>query len=347
MGLEEINVGFIEGSFEWEQECQRLIRALEMHGAISVFGHQVDDALRWKVIELMNHVYRASSDVQVKWVRKDQYYQVGLTPPGVEKHRFHEGWNDLAPQHRPRTNQEGTDEYKYRWFEPFGPEGALPYTPVDPGLAGFRQALLAWGEALGYAVVKNRLARMIAGGYGLPLEHFEDMLKRGVHLVAPTGADLTRLLTKLEEGEQEFISLAGFHNDLNWGTIHGRASFPGLWIWTTSGERRLARIKEGHLLFQVGQQLAAQTAYRMKAGFHEVVITRELGKEIAERAAGDTFAWRIGSTVFVTADLEASLMPHDSLFEGLDRDRLLATCPHLSMTVAQQMRSELEKIAFA
>ncbi len=342
-----INLGYGLGTKDWQDEACRAVMALEHDGAISVFGHGVDDQLRMRMVDVISHVYRASTEVQQQFVRPDLFYQVGLTPPNTETHRQHEGWDLLPKQHRPLTNFDGKDEHKYRWFDPIGPVDVIPYKPVTPDIPGFRQSMVRWGEALAYTVVKDRLAKMIAFGYGLPVDYFEEILARGAHLVAPTGTELGRCLEMLAEEEVPFIKLAGFHNDLNWGTIHGRATIPGLWIWTTEGKRVLVRIKEGHLLFQVGQQLAAQTAYRMKAGYHEVVITPKLGKEIQAKHQGQTFAWRIGSTVFVTADRQASLVPDEKLFAGLDREALILSYPHLSMRVDEQMQDEFSKISFA
>ncbi|KAJ8084422.1 hypothetical protein PM082_003192 [Marasmius tenuissimus] len=52
-------------------------------------------------------------------------------------------------------------------------------------------------------------------------------------------------------------SLAGFHTDLNFLTIHGRSHFPGLRLWARNTGKRIAvQMPPGnYLLVQVGKQL--------------------------------------------------------------------------------------------
>lgn len=57
----------------------------------------------------------------------------------------------------------------------------------------------------------------------LPDNHFTQFMKNAPHQLAPTGANL--------ENKKIGTVLAGFHNDMNFLTIHGKSNFPGLEIW--------------------------------------------------------------------------------------------------------------------
>ena len=44
---------------------------------------------------------------------------------------------------------------------------------------------------------------------------------------------------------------AGYHYDLNFLTIHGKARFPGLHVWLRDGRRVPVKVPDGCLLLQV------------------------------------------------------------------------------------------------
>lgn len=56
-------------------------------------------------------------------------------------------------------------------------------------------------------------------------------------------------LSKHNKSKQIF---AGYHYDLNFLTIHGKARFPGLYVWLRDGRRIPVKVPEGCLLLQVG-----------------------------------------------------------------------------------------------
>jgi hypothetical protein len=55
-------------------------------------------------------------------------------------------------------------------------------------------------------------------------------------------------LSKHNKSKQVF---AGYHYDLNFLTIHGKARFPGLYVWLRDGRRIPVKVPEGCLLIQV------------------------------------------------------------------------------------------------
>ncbi|TXG56320.1 hypothetical protein EZV62_017633 [Acer yangbiense] len=92
------------------------------------------------------------------------------------------------------------------------------------------------------------VAEMAAIGFGLPKDTFTSIMKQAPHYLAPTGSDLRRY------GQEGSVS-AGYHYDLNFLTIHGRSSFPGLNIWLNNGQKVEVEVPSGYLLLQTGKQV--------------------------------------------------------------------------------------------
>ncbi len=75
-----------------------------------------------------------------------------------------------------------------------------------------------WGGKLIQA--GNTAAEMAARGLGLAADTFTKRMEGGAHLLAPTGSDLQR--------HSVGTTLAGFHYDIAFLTIHGKSRYPGL-----------------------------------------------------------------------------------------------------------------------
>ena len=75
---------------------------------------------------------------------------------------------------------------------------------------------------------------------GLESDAFTKRLNGGAHLLAPTGSDLE----KYDLG----TTLAGFHYDISFLTIHGKSRFPGLYIWLRNWKKVAVKIPKGCLL---------------------------------------------------------------------------------------------------
>lgn len=133
---------------------------------------------------------------------------------------------------------------------------------------------------------------------------------------------------------------AGFHNDLNFLTVHGKSRFPGLFIWLRDGTKVPVRIPEGCLLLQAGKQMEWLTGGAVQAGYHEVICTEETVKaRDAARAAGRS-TWRVSSTVFSQLASDEVLRVLDGFREG-DTERYPAT------PVGQFVEEELRFINLA
>jgi isopenicillin N synthase-like dioxygenase len=138
---------------------------------------------------------------------------------------------------------------KWRFFWRIGPIPNTTNFPslnmdavIPPEFPQWKEVMDMWGGKMLDALFV--LAEMAALGFNLPSNAFTSRMEYGPHLLAPTGSDLNKF------GKVGTV-LAGFHNDLNFMTIHGKSRFPGLFIWTREGKKMSVSIPDGSLLVQV------------------------------------------------------------------------------------------------
>ncbi|CAF1328409.1 unnamed protein product [Rotaria sordida] len=127
-------------------------------------------------------------------------------------------------------------------------------------------------------------------------------MKYGPHVLAPTGSDLARF------GKLGTV-LASFHSDIGFLTIHGRARFPGLFVWTREGKRLAVKVAQGCLLLQAGKQFEWLTGGQVLAGFHEVVVSEQTIQVIDEASKVGRSLWRVSSTMFTHIASDRILQP--------------------------------------
>ena len=242
--------------------------------------------------------------------------QVGATPEGVEQPAcLHSPGAKAAaaalpPAVRP-TWPSGADP-KWRFFWRVGPRPAataFPELNADPVVpAAFADVwaatLDAWGAKMTAAL--DTVARAASVGLGLDADALPGLMRNGPHLLAPTGSDLVAHPTP-------GTVLAGYHADLNLLTVHGRARFPGLRVWTRDGAPVAVAVPPGCLLLQAGKQLEYVTGGEVAAGWHEVVVTEAAAAAaaaaVARPDAPPGAGWRVSSTVFGHVASDAVLRP--------------------------------------
>ena len=174
----------------------------------------------------------------------------------------------------------------------------------------------SWGNHMCNATFTA--AQMAAIGMGLPENTFSDKMKLGSHLLSPTASDLM----KWDVG----TAFAGFHNDLNFITIHGKSRYPGLFLWTRDWKKITAKVPEGCLLMQAGQMFEWITGGYVLAGFHEVVYTdatkrvRDNNIRLTQEQGIRKSTWRISSTLFshLRYDVDISPLPQLSHLINLE-----------------------------
>lgn len=202
--------------------------------------------------------------------------------------------------------------------------------PVVPAHMPTWQATMdSWGDKMLAAV--EAAAQMAAVGFGLPRDAFSNLMANGPHLLAPTGADLA------QNGQLGKV-IAGYHCDLNFMTIHGKARFPGLYVWLRDGRRVPVRIPDGCLLIQAGKQLEWLTGGAVQAGMHEVVVTEATQEAAARARAAGRSLWRVSSTVFSHVASDQVLRPLGSFASGE------ACMQYPAVAAGEQVQEELEAI---
>jgi isopenicillin N synthase-like dioxygenase len=186
-----------------------------------------------------------------------------------------------------------------------------------------------WGERMVDCV--TTVAHMAALGFGLPGDAFTALMAGGPHLLAPTGSDLGRY-------SAEGTVFAGYHSDLNLLTIHGKARFPGLFIWLRDGRRVPVAVPAGCLLLQAGKQLEWLTGGAVLAGFHEVVLTPTTTAAVAAATAAGRSTWRVSSTLFAHVASDQLLRPLGPFAQTASAGA------YPPITAGQQVQDELSKI---
>ena len=112
--------------------------------------------------------------------------------------------------------------------------------------------------------------------------------------------------------------MAGFHQDLNLLTIHGKSRYPGLYVWLRDGTKTAVVVPEGCLILQAGMQLEYLTGGKIEAGFHEVVVTEGTMAAIEKQKAAGRPLWRVSSTLFSHVASDSVLQPIEGKFEKND-----------------------------
>lgn len=279
-------------------EIAKVADSLHKYGCLVVKDPRVDEQHNSRFIDMLERYFDLSDGKRD--ARPEFSYQVGVTPEGTEKPRDHcVRAATLDPDHRPVTLCPPEADPKWRFFWRIGdlPKTtkypALNMDPVVPEeIPEWKEVMDMWGNKMLAAL--HTLAGMAAEGLELPPTTFQDMMRAGPHLLAPTGSDFNKFNTS-------GTALAGYHYDLNFLTIHGKSRFPGLYVWLRDGRRMPVKVPTGHLIVQAGKQIEYLTAGHVLAGFHEVVISDATVKTIEQKKAAGappSALWRVSSTLF-------------------------------------------------
>jgi isopenicillin N synthase-like dioxygenase len=293
-------------------ECKRVAQIFQRTGALALRDPRVSFEDNNAFLDLVEKYFEQTPEVKKKDARPDVHYQVGVTPEGVEKPRCtfdtncQKIVNTLQGENKPHMPSQA--DVKWRFFHKLGEKptntsfAALNSENVIP--EAFKDVWVptmeSWGKKLLEAGIT--LAEMAAVGFGLPKNTFTDLLKYGPHLLAPTASDLNKY------GKLGQI-LAGFHQDLNFITLHGKSRFSGLYIWLRNGTKMPVAIPDGCLLAQAGMQFEYLTGGAVVAGYHEVVVNEKAIEAVARAKQNNTCMWRISSTVFVHVASDQKLQP--------------------------------------
>ena len=292
--------------------CENIASCLKETSCLVVRDPRVDAAANDRFLNTMEEYFARPLEEKLEDARPDLAYQVGITPEGVERPRclndesMKEVISSFSEEDAPHTPCGADPKWRYFWRLGERPTATrfqeLNADPVIPkGFDNWEAIMDEWGNHMLSTV--RTVSEMIAIGCGLERDVFVQRMHLGPHLLAPTGTDLEK------HGIEEGVVFAGFHNDLNFLTVHGKSRFPGLFIWLRDGTRIPVRIPDGCLLIQAGKQMEWMTGGCIKAGYHEVICTKETiaAKEAAMKE--DKSTWRVSSTVFSQLASDEVLRP--------------------------------------
>lgn len=333
------------------ETCKILAQSLLDTGIVLLKDERVSADDSKKFLDLMEDYFGQPNESKQADVRKELHYQVGATPAFVEvpickaDEKCIDSMNKMDTESKP-TEIVGADP-KWRFFWRIGErpkEGGfedLNAQPVVPAaFPQWKETMDTWGKKMLDAV--TTCSQMAAVGFGMEANAISDMMEYGPHLLAPTGSDLS---SSSEAGKNNRVSkggpLAGYHNDLNLLTIHGKSRYPGLFVWTKDGTKLKVSVPDGCLLVQAGMQMEHITGGAVCAGMHEVVVLPETVAAADRQEAAGRPAWRISSTLF-------SHIASQKILKPLGKFATSETCKAFPpITAGDQVMSVLQKIKLA
>ncbi|KAK0198865.1 hypothetical protein F5146DRAFT_1131814 [Armillaria mellea] len=366
-------------------ECKKVADALIVYGALLLRDSRVSEADNSIFLDLLEDYFAQPEDILKSDERPELSYQVGATLELTEKPKCAVDTSCLRvierldPSERPLDISAHDPDPKCRFFWKMG--DPAPYQTQFPSLNApnvvpqakhirerWPPVMEKWGTSMKQAV--ENLADMASIGLGLPCKDIprsreirvraatcavfllSSDLSGRPHILAPTASDLVKY-------GQKDTTLAGFHTDLNFLTIHGRSRYPGLHIWARStGKRISVKIPDGnYLLVQAGKQLEHISGGLIKAGYHEVVVNDRTLTVIEQRKREQPSRplIRISSTFFWHLSSDYDLEPIPTLAErskgiraahiNLGKDDDGEAVVYKPMKVGQQVQNELKHIA--
>jgi len=331
-------------SEESYQECKRVAQVLRTYGCITVRDPRVSEEDNNHFLDLIEQYFNRPPEDVIKDARPDLFYQIGPTPEGkelprcVSDTRCHDLINSYPEENKPHMPT--GHEAKWRFFHRIGetPEVTnfpiLNAPPVEPeGFPTWIETLDRWGFKLLDSALT--LSEMLAVGLDLPRDTFTNMMKGGPHLLAPTASDL-------EKHGLDTI-LAGFHQDLNFLTFHGKSRFSGLYVWLRDGTKMPVIVPDGCLLAQAGMELEHLTGGYIKAGYHEVIVTEKAVQQIEVARRQGRPLWRISSTLFSHISSDTQL----TVLYGTEEEKQIAREKYLDILAGDHVKNELLFIKLA
>ena len=176
---------------------------------------------------------------------------------------------------------------------------------------------------------------MAAYGLGLEPDTFTKKMVGGAHLLAPTGSDLIR--------HDVNTTLAGFHYDIAFLTIHGKSRYPGLHVWLRDWTKLQVKIPKGCLLLQAGSTFEHITGGYILGGYHEVIYTEATKETVVkvqeEISLGkERILWRVSSTLFSHFRNDVDISPMAELKHMMDPAKIPT---YKKMTAFEKLMEEL------
>ena len=247
--------------------CDAVAASLKATGIVLLRDPRVSTKDQATFLDMMEDYFAQPTERKMPDVREELHYQVGATPSMVEipickaDDECKTQIEQMPPEHRPLEIKGPDPKWRFFWRIGERPKTggfeALNAEPVLPAaFPQWKPTMDTWGALMLGSV--TTCAEMAAVGLGLERDSISKLMEFGPHLLAPTGSDL---------GAHREVGtvLAGFHNDLNLLTIHGKSRYPGLFVWLTDGTKMAVKVPDGCLLVQAGMQIERLTGGAVQA----------------------------------------------------------------------------------
>lgn len=329
----------------WELECEKVAHCLHNYGILIFRDPRAKEQENEDYIDLMERYFKGASDKyyhgeKLSDIKPEFFYQTGATPEKIERARNHyEKVKDLPLEDQPLSHFPPSVDMKWRYMWKIGERPAeandnFPQVYPAEGFPDWETKMNGWGHRLLSA--GELAAEMAAIGMGLEKDTFTKRMNGGAHILAPTGTDLVR--------HDVGTTLAGFHYDIAFLTIHGKCRFPGLYVWLRNWKKVPVKIPKGCLLLQAGATFEHITGGYVLSGYHEVMYTEDIKKAkeaaIAEQAetGKERILWRVSSTLFSHFRYDTDLSPIKELSHLIPSEQ---AAKYKQMTAFEKLMEEL------
>lgn len=299
-----------------QKDCLEISKALHEFGSLAIKDPRANQADNQRFLDLMEGYFKTRSKEfyehfslkDLKDCFPEHGFEAGVTPEYMECARDHSGrMNDLEYPNESLSSPVPEKDAKWRYMYFIGDQNAetaelAPNAHVPSDFPMFRETFDKWGFTMLNAV--EVVTEMASLGLNFPRDYFNDMLKGGQHLLAPTGSDLQR--------HGKGTVFAAYHYDFNFLTIHGKSRYPGLFIWLRDNTKIPVVVPDDTLLLQSGKQFEILTGGYIQCGFHEVVYTDKTEQKVQEfmDTKGEN-QWRVSSTLFSHIRHDVLLSPRE------------------------------------
>lgn len=176
---------------DYKAECAKVAAAFHEIGIVICKDPRVHNENNDLFLDTMEKYFGLSDGKRD--ARPETGYQVGVTPELVERARNHcDIMGAYKDEDKPLSPCPPELDAKWRFFWRIGDKPATTKYPtlnsdpvIPPEIPEWSEVMNMWGTKMLSAV--EILAEMAAVGFGLPEAAFNNKMKFGPHLLAPTG----------------------------------------------------------------------------------------------------------------------------------------------------------------
>jgi len=298
------------------EEIVKLTRAFKKYSAVIINDSRYSPSINDEFLDVMEVYFKKRRKEYLEGKPLlDCYpeidYQIGLRPENctTPDGEFKNFKNSLVGHDRAMTSEIPSPErfWRYMWrIDDHTVKKDINYLKEqsEPEIPGFSQTLNSAGAAM--VASMRTVSEMLEIGLGLREGDLTNRIKTGNHMLSPVGTCLNAYACRDK-------TISSFHKDLNYITVHGKCRYPGLIIWLPNGKRIPVFTPPGSMIMQVGSCLEYLTGGYFKAGYHEVIFSKELMRIYQEKMLTNSEQWRIATVLFSGLDYSTILEPIGSL----------------------------------